>query len=48
MKTLILIDLPEEIPEEVEKFLDDNYLDTINVEEQPVRVLVEDDSLEIL
>lgn len=48
MKTLILIDLPEEIPEEVEKFLDDNYLDTIKVEEQPTRVLIENDSLEIL
>ena len=43
MKTLILIDLPEEIPEEVEKFLDDNYLDTIKVEEQPTRVLIEND-----
>ena len=48
MKALILIDLPEEIPEEVEKFLDDNYLDTISVEEQPTRILIENDSLEIL
>ena len=48
MKTLMLIDLPEGIPEEVEKFLNDNYLDTISVEEQPIRVLVKDDNLEIL
>ena len=48
IRILALLDIADYVPDEVDKFLDKIIVDTVMVTEEPTRVLIDNDSIEIL